>query len=200
VKPVSVIFLVKDPPLERLAALVEYLRYIADEFVFVVDNRTSQAAVDVILEWPGTKVVEFEWCDDFAMARNAALEHVTRPWTLHVDPDELPSVPMMLHIREVTEANAEWPVGYIYWTPNWWGGVKGREEPYHWHIRLWQSGHGEFYRKVHELVRLNGQDESMTRGNTALPSPKDAYLIHSKPWDRVFIDQAYYEQLGERSL
>ena len=199
-KPVSVIFLVKDPPIERLAALIEYLRYVADEFIVVIDDRTDDETMTKIREWPGVKHVMFRWCDDFSAGRNAALPLVTRPWTLHVDPDELPSIDMMHHIRQVTEKNAAYPLAYIYFTRNWWGGVKGTEEPYHWHIRLWQSGHGEFYRPVHELVRLDGQDESMTRGNIAEHAPRDAYLIHSKPWDRVFIDQAYYEQLGERSL
>jgi hypothetical protein len=199
-KPVSVIFLVKDPPIERLAALVEYLRFVADEFIIVVDDRTDATLVNIMHGWYNVKVVPFTWVDDFAAARNAALPHVTRPWTLHVDPDELPSVEMMLHIKEVTEKNDEFPAAFIYWTPNWWGGTKGEEMPYHWHIRLWKTGHGQFYRKVHELVRLDGLDESMTRGTLAKQAPPIARLIHSKAWDEAIAAQDYYETLGERSL
>jgi hypothetical protein len=107
---------------------------------------------------------------------------------------------MMLHIKEVTDNDAERPVAYVYWTPNWWGGTKGEDMPYHWHVRLWKTGHGEFYRRVHELVRLDGLDESMTRGTLAMQAPPNARLIHSKPYERLVADQDYYEQLGERSL
>jgi glycosyltransferase involved in cell wall biosynthesis len=199
-KPVSVIFLVKDPPLERLAALVEYMRAVADEFIVVIDDRTADATVTIIRDWPGVKHVMFRWCDDFAAARNAALPLVTRPWTLHLDPDELPSFEMMQHIKQVTERNAERPIAFTYWTPNWWGGKKGEEMPYHWHIRLWQTGHGEFYRAVHELVRLDGMEESMTRGTLAVEAPREARLIHSKGWEDAVAAQDYYETLGERSL
>jgi hypothetical protein len=107
---------------------------------------------------------------------------------------------MMLHIKQVTEAESTSPLAYIYWTPNWWGGVKGEEQPYHWHVRLWRTGHGQFYRRVHELVRLDGMDESATRGVSAIQAPPLARLIHSKPYERLEADQDYYEQLGERSL
>lgn len=199
---VSTIMLVKDPPMDRLAALVEYLRFVCDEFIVVIDTRTSQADIDIIAAWPGVVVVPFEWVDDFSAARNAALPFVTRGWTLHLDPDELPSIELMRLIQAIAEDGYGQlsTIGYLFWTPNWWGGWKGPEEPYHWHIRMWRSGRGRFYRAVHELVAIDGQEESMTRERTILKLPKQARLIHSKPWNRVESDQAYYEWLGERSM
>ena len=38
---ISAAFLVKDPPLDRLSMLVEYLRPVVSDFVFVVDDRTA---------------------------------------------------------------------------------------------------------------------------------------------------------------
>lgn len=200
-KQVSTIFLVKDPPLDRLAALVEYLRAVSDEFIIVIDDRTPDDVVNIIKVWPDVQHVMFRWCDDFAAARNAALPLVTRPWTLHVDPDELPSYEMMKHIKTVTDPGSTTSeLAWIYWTPNWWGGKKGEEQPYHWHIRLWRSGHGRFYRHVHELVELDGRNESMTRGSLAMFAPRDARLIHSKGWDDAIQAQDLYESMGERSL
>jgi len=199
-KQVSVVYLVKDPPIDRLTAQVEYMREIADEFIFVVDNRTSQHDVDIILGWPGAKVVEWEWNDDFSAARNAALEHVTRPWTLHLDPDELPSWRMMRHIRTVTDGFCDSDVmGWLYWTPNWWGGRKGVDQaPMHWHLRLFRSGHGKWYRKVHELVEIDGEPEGITRHNAkVLQAPSNAYLIHSKPEDLLDKDDSYYKSIEE---
>lgn len=192
---VSTIFLVKDPPLDRLAALVEYLREVSDEFIFVIDDRTRAGDIEVINAWPGVKSVLYTWNDNFAEARNQALPLVTRPWTLHVDPDELPSFKMMEHIKEVTSLPDNGVAAYLYWTPNWWGGWKGPEEPYHWHIRLWRSGRGEFYRRVHELVKIDGFEEPMTRDSIAFKAPKSACLIHSKPKERIEPDQTYYQSL-----
>jgi hypothetical protein len=199
VKQVSVVMLVKDPPIDRLAALVEYMREVSDEFIIVVDDRTDAMLVNIMAGWYDVKIVPFTWIDDFSAARNAALPHVTRPWTLHLDPDELPTFAMMQHIKEVTAPDANSPLAFIYWTPNWWGGTKGDEQPYHWHIRLWKTDHGHWYRRVHELVSLNQMEESMTRGNIAVHAPKSAYLIHSKAWDDAIAAQDYYEKLGERS-
>lgn len=194
-KQVSVIFLVKDPPLDRLAALVEYLRVVSDEFIFVVDDRTDPSDTSIIQSWPDTIVVPFTWIDDFAAARNAALPLVTRPWTLHLDPDELPSMAMMQHILEVTAPDRSGPVAWLYWFRNFWGGVLGPAMEYHWHIRLWKSGHGQFYRKVHELVRLDGQDERVTRNSKAIKAPELACVIHSKPADRITADTELYSQI-----
>jgi hypothetical protein len=196
-KQVSTILLVNDPPIARLAALIEYMRAVSDEFIFVVDSRADPLRTSVIASWPGVTIVPFEWTDDFATARNAALPFVTRPWTLTVDPDELPSVGMMAHILSVTAEGAdEKPIAYIYWTPNWWGGVKGVDEPCHWHIRLWRSGRGAYYRPVHELVRLDGKDEPQTRGNIAVHAPGYAYLIHSKSADLMAEADALYGRLA----
>jgi hypothetical protein len=200
-KPVSVIFLVKDPPLDRLAALVEYMRQVADQFVIVVDDRTSGEDVDTMLTWDGVVIVPFKWRDDFSAARNAALPHVTRPWTLHLDPDELPSIPAMEYIAGVTDpANPDTSIAHVFWFFNWWGGRLGDVMPYHYHIRLWRTGHGKYYRKVHELVELDGKTEDQTRGNIAKMVLPQNYIIHSKPQVAIEKDQALYERLGERSL
>lgn len=199
-KQVSVIFLVKSPPIDRLAALVEFMRPVADQFVIVVDTRTTEEDTLIMAAWKGVVIVPFEWCDDFAAARNAALPYVTNPWTLHLDPDELPSYEAMGFISNVTW-NMSGPLAYIFWFVNWWGGVEGPKMPYHWHIRLWQSGHGKFYRKVHELVELDGKQETSTRRTpVAELAPMTAYIIHSKPAAMLEPDQALYEKLGERSL
>lgn len=192
---VSVAYLVKDPPLDRLAAQVEYLREIADEFVFSVDDRTDPETIDIIQSWPGVKTTMITWRNDFAWARNQALPLITNPWTLHVDPDELPTYKAITFIKGITEPGATKALGYQFWTPNWWGGIKGTELPFHWHVRMFKSGHGLWYRKVHELVMLDRKQEGNTRGSICPPAPRDAYIIHSKAADRFEVDQALYTQI-----
>jgi tetratricopeptide (TPR) repeat protein len=58
----------------------------ADELV-VVDTGSSDATV-AIAESFGAKVIHFEWIDDFAAARNAALEASSGEWILLLDCDE----------------------------------------------------------------------------------------------------------------
>lgn len=199
----SVAFLVRNPPMDRFAMLIEYLRILATEVV-IVDTGSCSEDLDIMRGWSdrfakGVKVIQAEWEDDFAKARNIGLAECTGEWTLILDPDEIPSVGMISHIKAVLERQVarESAVGWAYWTVNFWGGVKGPEEPYHWHCRLFRTGRGKFYRPVHELVSLDGQPESETRGTTKLPlAPPLAYLIHSKAKEELEQADALYERIG----
>lgn len=59
---------------------------LADEIV-VVDTGSTDDTVDVAVAY-GAKIGVFEWCDDFAAARNASLELATGTWALWIDADE----------------------------------------------------------------------------------------------------------------
>lgn len=59
---------------------------VADEIV-VVDTGSTDDTVDVAAAY-GAKIGVFEWCDDFAAARNASLELATGTWALWIDADE----------------------------------------------------------------------------------------------------------------
>lgn len=188
---VSASFLVKDPPLDRLAALVAYLRPVVTEFAFAIDDRTSAETVDTIARWEGARVVPFRWADDFSAGRNASLALCTSDWTLIVDPDELPSRAMLDFVEMVDRSewgDVEWqghvypaPRGYLFFTENHEEGVQGPEWEEHWHIRLFRTRSGSWYRPVHELVMLDGFPEHQTRNTAFCPkAPRSAVLIHSK--------------------
>lgn len=55
--------------------------------MIIVDTGSTDDTV-AIAESFGAKVVHFQWCDDFAAARNAGLEHATCHWVLVLDADE----------------------------------------------------------------------------------------------------------------
>ena len=196
----------KNPPLDRLALLVEYLRPVVSEFVFTIDNRTKDADVAPLFTWPGVRYNTINWRDDFAWARNQGLPLVTGDWTLMVDPDELPSLAMMSHIKWVDTHPDDYSdaFGWVYWFKNFWDGTLGEEKDYHWHTRLFRSGTARFYRPVHELVMFNidGQDleENPLRGTPVLPyAPKEAYCIHSKSRESIKEADELYARLGEVS-
>lgn len=206
---ISAAFLVKDPPLDRLAALVEFLRPVVQQFVIVVDDRTAAEAVDTMIEWPGVEIVYWRWVDDFAAARNAALPVCNGDWVLHLDPDELPSTAMIEFLRSVDASpwrDEHWmgavypaPRGYLFFTKNYFDGRQGAEWEEHWHCRLFRRGKGVWYKPVHEQVMLESMPESRTRNTAILPkAPRSACIIHSRMEDRTKDEQ--YTAIAERAV
>ena len=207
---VSASFLVKDPPLDRLSMLVEYLRPVVTQFAFAVDDRTEAETVDTIRQWEGAVVTPFRWCDDFSAGRNASLALCTGDWTLIVDPDELPTRAMLDFVAmvdasewtDVTWQGARYPSprGYLFFTRNYEDGVQGPEWEEHWHCRLFRTALGSWYRSVHELVMLDGMGESSLRGTALLPkAPRSAFLIHSKLSDVAPESTDLYVKIGAGS-
>jgi hypothetical protein len=204
---VSASFLVRNPPLDRLSMLVEYLRPTVTQFAFAIDDRTEAETVKTIASWEGCVTEPFRWCDDFSAGRNASLALCTGDWTLIVDPDELPSRAMMDFCAMVDAS--EWsdvawqgarypaPRGYLFFTRNYEDGVQGPEWEEHWHCRLFRTSEASWYRPVHELVSLGGMGESSIRGTALLPkAPRSAYLIHSKLSDVAPASTELYVKIG----
>ncbi len=69
-----------------LAECLQSVEGVVDEIV-VVDTGSTDDTV-AIAERFGAKVVHFEWQNDFAQARNVALQHATGDWVLVLDADE----------------------------------------------------------------------------------------------------------------
>ena len=71
---------------QMLGACLESVRDAVDEIV-VYDTGSNDRTVQIARE-AGATVVEGEWEDSFAVARNAALRHATGEWVLSIDADE----------------------------------------------------------------------------------------------------------------
>jgi tetratricopeptide (TPR) repeat protein len=69
-----------------LAQCLRSVKSIASQII-VVDTGSTDRTVEIAKEY-GAEVHSFEWRDDFAGARNAALEHATGDWILSLDADE----------------------------------------------------------------------------------------------------------------
>jgi tetratricopeptide (TPR) repeat protein len=69
-----------------LDACLSSARALCDELV-VVDTGSTDRTVEIARSH-GARVFHFEWCDDFAAARNFALDQTTGEWVLHLDADE----------------------------------------------------------------------------------------------------------------
>lgn len=206
---ISVHMMVKNPPIDRLAALVLFLLPHVQEVV-IVDTGSDDRTIEKMKSWnfPHTApvIVVHEEFEDFSTTRNKGLARHRYEWTLGIDPDELPSWDMLQHIKKVTSPAhiASKPnraiVGYVYFTLNFWDGILGPSKEYHWHVRLWKTKGSYLYRPVHELVAIGGKPESALRGTQVLPkAPQQAYLIHAKGADEIAKADSQYYKMGEIS-
>ncbi len=85
-QPVLALAMIVKDEAAMLARCLASARDLVDEII-VVDTGSSDGTV-AIAESFGAKIGRFEWRNDFAAARNAALDLVTAPWVLHLDADE----------------------------------------------------------------------------------------------------------------
>lgn len=76
---------------ENLSCCLASVQPYADEII-VVDTGSEDGTPEIASQY-GAKVGYFEWCDDFAAARNYALSLVTGEWILVLDADEELVVP-----------------------------------------------------------------------------------------------------------
>src|SRR3954468_14337058 len=83
---VAACLIVRDEA-DRLSACLSALRGLADEIV-VHDTGSTDDTVARARRL-GATVIEGDWHDDFAAARNVGLDHCSADWIVHVDADEI---------------------------------------------------------------------------------------------------------------
>lgn len=193
--------IIKDEPLDRLAMLVQSLEPVIDEIIFIDTGSLSYESESKIWQSWGVKHYQFKWCDDFSAARNYSLDKMSSDWILQMDGDEIPSASMIATLSDVKSSLLnDNIVGILFHRVQFFGGVKLQEVQSDWHCRLFRNKRGVWYRKVHELVALDGQPEHITRGTIKLvAAPKHSYIIHSKPGDRIKSSSELYEKIERES-
>jgi tetratricopeptide (TPR) repeat protein len=77
--------IVKDEAANLSRCLASVKPYVNE--MIVVDTGSSDSTVEIAHQF-GAKVEYFQWCDDFAAARNYAIAQVTSQWILMIDADE----------------------------------------------------------------------------------------------------------------
>jgi len=81
-----------------LPQCLESVRDVVDEMV-VLDTGSTDKTVEIAREF-GAKVYHFDWCDDFAAARNEALKYAEGEWVLVLDADEVLHPEIIPQIRD----------------------------------------------------------------------------------------------------
>ncbi|YAI82487.1 MAG: tetratricopeptide repeat protein [cyanobacterium endosymbiont of Rhopalodia sterrenbergii] len=93
----SLCMIVKDEE-KNLTTCLESVQDIVDEMV-VLDTGSTDKTVEIAQKF-GAKVSFFTWCNNFAIARNAALSKVTGDWVLILDADEVFNRKIASQVRE----------------------------------------------------------------------------------------------------
>lgn len=85
---------------DRIVGFLEHHRDLFDEMI-LVDTGSTDGTGDLARQ-AGAKVVPFEWCDDFAAARNASLEAASGDWAFVLDIDERIAKRDFARVRKAT--------------------------------------------------------------------------------------------------
>ncbi|MBI2504133.1 MAG: glycosyltransferase [Candidatus Latescibacteria bacterium] len=84
-----------------LPRCLESVRSVADELV-VVDTGSTDRTAQIARQY-GARLGSFAWCDDFAAARNAALDLATGEWILWLDADDYLAPQDQQQVRSLKE-------------------------------------------------------------------------------------------------
>lgn len=88
---------------KNLPRCLASVKNVVDEMV-VLDTGSTDRTPTIAQEF-GAKVHYFEWCNDFAAARNESLKYVTGDWVLVLDADEYLSAEIAPHIQEAIKSD-----------------------------------------------------------------------------------------------
>lgn len=86
----------------NIAASIESIAASVDEII-VYDTGSEDDTCCIVEAMPKVKLFRGAWCDDFAVARNAALSHATGDWVVFLDADERFSEATRGNLRTVLE-------------------------------------------------------------------------------------------------
>ncbi len=140
----SLCMIVKDEA-ETLCRCLRSVTGVVDEII-VIDTGSQDQTPEMARDF-GARVYFFEWCHDFAAARNQALQYVQGDWVLILDADEELVPEVIPLIRQTLHSQTHLLINLVRQE------VGAAQSPYSLVSRLWRR-HPDIYftRPYHELV------------------------------------------------
>ncbi|WP_225896364.1 tetratricopeptide repeat protein [Amazonocrinis nigriterrae] len=140
------------------------VKNVVDEMI-VLDTGSSDRTPDIAKQF-GAKVHHFAWCNNFSVARNAALKYVTGDWILVLDADETLTPSIVPQVKAVMQSEEYLLINLIRQE------VGAAQSPYSLVSRLFRN-HPDirFERPYHALV-----DDSVSEVLTKEPHWQIGYL------------------------
>ncbi|MDJ0553271.1 MAG: tetratricopeptide repeat protein [Microcoleaceae cyanobacterium MO_207.B10] len=135
---------------KNLPRCLASVKDVVDEIV-VLDTGSTDRTPEIAQDF-GAKVHYFEWCNDFAAARNESLKYVTGDWVLVLDADEYLSPKIAPHIQAAIKSDRYILINLIREE------IGAKQSPYSLVSRLFRN-HPEikFFRPYHAII-----DDSLT--------------------------------------
>lgn len=157
-KQLSVCMIVKDEE-ALLPRCLDSVRNIADEII-IVDTGSSDRTKEIAQEYTDL-IFDYEWCDDFAAARNESIRFATGKWVLVLDADEYLSTddePKWSNF--VAQQTPKPSVGYTLTVVNYSGSSESMDEVSTAPVtRLFPNFMGiRFYRPIHEQLCIGEEN------------------------------------------
>ncbi len=143
---------------------------VVDEMV-VLDTGSGDRTCEIAREF-GARVYRFEWCDDFAAARNDCLKYATGDWILVLDADEVLVPQIVPLIKQGIQGDRTLLINLIRQE------VGASQSPYSLVSRLFRNRHDiRFSRPYHAMV-----DDSVAEILQREPESKIATLPDVAIW------------------
>ncbi|MBW4616996.1 MAG: tetratricopeptide repeat protein [Desmonostoc vinosum HA7617-LM4] len=140
------------------------VKNVVDEMV-VLDTGSSDRTPNIAQQF-GAKVHQFQWCNDFSVARNAALKYVTGNWVLVLDADETLTPEIVPRLQEAIATEEYLLISLVRQE------VGAEQSPYSLVSRLFRNHQNiRFERPYHALV-----DDSVSRILSQEPHWQVGYL------------------------
>jgi tetratricopeptide (TPR) repeat protein len=153
-----------------LPRTLDSVKGIVDETI-VLDTGSSDRTREIAKEF-GAKVYRFEWCDDFAAARNECLKYATGDWILVLDADEMLVPQIVPQIKQAIQSDRTLLINLIRQE------VGASQSPYSLVSRLFRNRPDiRFSRPYHAMV-----DDSVTEILKREPEWKIAALPDVAIW------------------
>lgn len=106
----SISMIVKNEE-KHIGRVLENAHLFADEII-VLDTGSTDRTVEIAKQF-GATIHYFNWCSDFAKARNASLSYCSMDFVMWLDADDLLPLDDALRLRELLSNDIEWDVLYL---------------------------------------------------------------------------------------
>lgn len=173
---VSAALIVKNEA-EHIENCLKKIEASVDEII-LVDTGSTDATVEIAEKFSKVKIVNFQWCDDFGAARNAAIPYITSEWVIWVDADEYLYEEDMEAVKEVAGIFDDLLVPVLLrvgvMCQNDDGSIFGRYGV----TRMYRKKDNfKFFGRIHEQVVFDGRD-IYDKGNTYSHAVRIRLLHH----------------------
>lgn len=170
---ISAVTIVKDEE-EDIPAWIRCMQDLAEEIV-VVDTGSTDRTVEIV-QAAGIKVMYFDWIDDFAAAKNFALEQVHGNWVLFLDADEYIPPEYYAGLKSAI-ARYDGDSSVIGLVSDWVNVDKANNNAYTskgYQIRVFRNmPELRYVHMIHELLQYRGE------GKKTMPYVEDFQIYHT---------------------